>query len=89
MNPFYPLLLCILLNISLSLSKSEASENECDARPKALVVSKGKEMLVEGPSSPFERRFGAEMVTKSTTNLIKSKGSTMYQTFSMLLHPTT
>lgn len=57
MNPFYPLLLCILLNISLSLSKSEASENECDARPKALVVSKGKEMLVEGPSSPFEKKI--------------------------------
>jgi prolyl 4-hydroxylase len=57
MNLFYPLLLCILLNISLSLSEREASGNECDARPKALVVSKGKEMLVEEPSSQFEKKI--------------------------------
>ena len=58
MSPFYPLLLCILLNISPSCSETESSsEKECNARPKALVVSRGKEILVEGPDSPFETKF--------------------------------
>lgn len=54
MNPLYSLFLCLLLNAGVSLS--EPDEKECDARPAAVVISKGKEVLVEGADASFPRK---------------------------------
>jgi hypothetical protein len=58
MHCFYLLLCCLLLlNSALSESDANSNEKECDAaRPEAMVISNGQEMLVEAADSNFPKR---------------------------------
>jgi len=56
MYRFYIIICFLLVSATALLLKAESGEKECAANREALVIYKGKEVLVEASESPFEKK---------------------------------